>query len=912
MVDQRQHQFATQHMKRPSLGGRADTPQFAELQFYQTHNVFSTEEIGNLDQSTHADGPIAAASHSEQEAMLHERSGRSNATSGPVRRRISRACDQCNQLRTKCDGRKPCTHCIEFGLTCEYIRERKKRGKASRKDIAQQQATAKAGNVTLSSKESSPQSQEDAIEAGYASFKLSKGRRSLTKPPVSDRTEEIEHTSTYPNRMMTTNDANLETTVPQLQLQVQPRIQTQGHLIHNSIPQYTAMDDFSQNITYQPPHLMLQTGMHTILPSHSHGMDYSDSSYSATSPHSAHAQVPPNPIRLPDESVNMGFVTHSPVAGSPGWIFPSPSTTVYSGAPHFTQYLKYPVLQPLIPHLANIMPIPLACDLLELYFQSSSSAFMQPVSPYVLGYVFRKRSFLRQHNPRVCSPALLASMLWIGCLTSDSPYLSSSPSARSQLSEKLINLTISLLKPLVHQTLDDSDTNGTTYDNNNIYCGVTMNGFGMPTQVSEISLPGAPAALDDVATYMHLATAISASEYKAASLRWWNAAWSLAKELKLSKELPVTPSLDSTHKDVSDVFNLEHMGGMYASGQGNTIELTEEQREERRRIWWLLYTVDRHLALCYNRPLSFSDAECSGLMQPLDDNVWQAGELFEDSAHRSPDPAMRRRGPASDCTGNFVFGFFLPLMTILGEIVDLNHARSHPRFGMNIDWDGHASEISQKLKDYGQSLQSLQHRAAAEVNAEVQDQDTLSARSINSPTSRAQESLMQAKIVVAYGTHLMHTLHILLNGKWDPISLLDDNDHWIATQSFVDATGHAVSAADALNEILEHDPDLSFMPFLFGIYLLQGSFLLLLIADKMQTDASANIVRACEVIVRAHEACIVTLNTEYQRNFRKVMRSALQQVRGRDPDEHAELAQQRRREMLSMYRWSGDGTGLAL
>jgi xylanolytic transcriptional activator XlnR len=116
--------------------------------------------------------------------------------------------------------------------------------------------------------------------------------------------------------------------------------------------------------------------------------------------------------------------------------------------------------------------------------------------------------------------------------------------------------------------------------------------------------------------------------------------------------------------------------------------------------------------------------------------------------------------------------------------------------------------------------------------------------------------------------------------------------------------------------------------------------------------------------VRAHEACIVTLNTEYQvsaqlsynaaklpvweralaafslnhavsvpasfsifrddgdaimladqtlqRNFRKVMRSALQQVRGRGMDEHAEFAQLRRREMLSLYRWSGDGTGLAL
>lgn len=37
---------------------------------------------------------------------------RKSSSSGPVRRRISRACDQCNQLRTKCDGQNPCAHCI--------------------------------------------------------------------------------------------------------------------------------------------------------------------------------------------------------------------------------------------------------------------------------------------------------------------------------------------------------------------------------------------------------------------------------------------------------------------------------------------------------------------------------------------------------------------------------------------------------------------------------------------------------------------------------------------------------------------------------------------------------------------------------------------------------------------------------
>ena len=131
-------------------------------------------------------------------------------------------------------------------------------------------------------------------------------------------------------------------------------------------------------------------------------------------------------------------------------------------------------------------------------------------------------------------------------------------------------------------------------------------------------------------------------------------------------------------------------------------------------------------------------------------------------------------------------------------------------------------------------------------------------------SNRVTESEIQVRIVLAYGTHVMHVLHILLAGKWDPIDLLDDDDLWISSQEFITSTSHAVSAAEAISQILEHDPGLEFMPFFFGAYLLQGSFLLLLIADKLQCDASPSVVRACDTIVRAHEACVVTLSTEYQ------------------------------------------------
>ena len=390
----------------------------------------------------------------------------------------------------------------EFGLTCEYIRERKKRGKASRKDIAQQQAAAAASGGTSAhpsedSVAGSPHSLDKTTESvpSSSSPRPLEGQRPLPEHPGRSAslatTRDMEPTSPYSRTMsmsaIDTNDLHRQM-ADNLHPMQPPRIQTQGLSMHGSISEYSSMDDYQRSMAYQSPHPMMQSGMHPVVPSH--GIEYSDSPYSMMSPQSTHTQAPQHSFRHPEEPVNMAYIGQSPVSASPEWMLPSPSTTMYSGAPqpNPSQQLRYPVLRPLVPHLANIMPVSLACDLLELYFQSSSSAFMQPVSPYVLGYVFRKRSFLRSHNPRMCSPALLASMLWIGCLTSESPYLSASPSARSQLSEKLINLTISLLKPLVHQTPGVPEGSPTSYSNSGLANGVTMGGFGMPAQESETSL----------------------------------------------------------------------------------------------------------------------------------------------------------------------------------------------------------------------------------------------------------------------------------------------------------------------------------------------------------------------------------------------------------------------------------------
>ena len=835
--------------------------------------------------------------------------GRSSGGSGQVRRRISRACDQCNQLRTKCDGQHPCAHCIgkvewlltalfrfltedhlqsDFALACEYARERKKRGKASRKDLAARAAAEATGESK------SDGSVENNVEPRPST--PSAAAKQLSQISQQGSRKSIDHhvdASTVHNE-----SSDTMSNLGGIGHRAQPsehHDMDRDNLEQNSNLDLNGFTNMSQGFDRQEIGAHLMTGR-------PYGHTPTAMSAYPDIPYPMQGQSPPGYGDSSGFRMANGSMTGYPLgagATSPGWglAFPSPTNQFGShvSQPNFNHAgVRYPVLEPLLPHLGSIIPTGLACDLLDLYFSSSSSAQMHPMSPYVLGFVFRKRAFLHPTKPRHCQPALLASMLWVAAQTSDASFLTSVPSARSKTCQKLLELTVSLLNPLIHTPSGHASPAASPAAD-----GVALGGLGvaLPGTISMDALTGESGAfgaagnLDDVITYIHLATVVSASEYKGASLRWWNAAWSLARELKLGRELPSGgPPLNTDSNEGASEGLDEH-----DFHRNNTDFVTEEEREERRRIWWLVYIVDRHLALCYNRPLFLLDVECDGLKQPLDDLAWQRGE-FDVYDTASTDPSVlgsleegmshdtRSRGPTFECRGHSIFGYFLPLMTILGEIVDLHHARNHPRFGVSFrsagEWDDQAAEITRHLEVYEQSLKTFEKQhlpkpveekseGAGENSGEHHgtgaEAGTPSVYSVHtSSSSRMTESDIQSRIVIAYGTHVMHVLHILLAGKWDPINLIDDEDLWISSQGFIAATSHAVSAAEAISQILEFDPGLEFMPFFFGIYLLQGSFLLLLIADKLQVEASPSVVRACETIVRAHEACVVTLSTEYQ------------------------------------------------
>ena len=798
---------------------------------------------------------------------------------------------------------------LEFGLSCEYKRQRKKRGKASQKSINQSDATTPSlGQARTSNDQSSEgPSPTQAVPVHNLRVQESSGSQgqigtnTIAAPSIGQMAPGDYHRTSLQDNVAGSvspdgpiDDKNTTRNMIAMppfpdSYQRLPQIDTGPGLAREpsvASPSTVSLNGFSLSHIHDRPNLYGQRPLENRSTNsgsigsqgsgrqanHSNFHPGNSDSYVTASPRANQAPSPGFPFgSIGGSPFPSFFNAASPIVGSPGWLnLPSPSAfqqTTYQATS--LRSLRYPVLQPLLPYIESIIPISLACDLLELYFASSSSTYMHPSSPYVIGYVFRKQSFLKHIRPRSCSPALLASMLWLAAQTSDSSFLTSPPSARGRVCQKLMEITVMLLKPLMHgpQT-GETSVDGAT---NSMVSGVALGGLGVAMTGGEqlAAESGGAGPLDIVATYIHLATIVSASEYKAASMRWWNAARSFAREMRLNRELPTNSAPEHARdgdRNVDDStagrFRATAMSIDTISTPSSSLSefVNEEEREERRRVWWLLFAIDRHLSLCYNQPLTLLDAECENLLQPMNENDWQAGRWPSGSTK------FRSRGPSSLCTGHGMFGFFMPLMTILGDIVDLNQARAHPRFGQRsrrtAEWEERESDIRSHLEAYAHSLNEFE--AQADVASHSGDDASSSIQAQPSGSRNMSDATIQTKTVIAYGTHIMHVLHILATGKWDPINLLDDNDLWISTPSFINAMGHAVSAADAVANILEYDPDLSYMPWVFGISLLQGSFLLLLIADKLGGEADAAVVTACEKIVRAHEVCVVTLNTEYQ------------------------------------------------
>lgn len=364
------------------------------------------------------------------------------------------------------------------------------------------------------------------------------------------------------------------------------------------------------------------------------------------------------------------------------------------------------------------------------------------------------------------------------------------------------------------------------------------------THIRGLTYSGAGGCLDDVVTYIHLGIAASTSELKGSSMKWWNAASNLARLLK---------------------FNVEDES------------MDVEQREERRRAWWLLFVMDRHLGQCYNRPPHILDSECDNLFIPADDSIWSG-----DGPLPIPEVERRPKGPPFRVTGPGMFGVILPLMVVLGGIIELHFLEQSRALAIP------ANMLASIRVQYLNRLQDLDESADLDLSS----------------------STIFSLAWKEYCKCLIHIFHILLQGHWDPIDTLNNIESLLQNPEFDSSVHHSIHAAKSIEQILRFDPDLRLIPFFFGIQLLHLGFILLAMTDKLDKIGD-DVKHACDVLVHAHEVCIVTLNTEYQRNFRQILRDATRAILIPDSEEY-ELERSSRMHLLELYRWGPGGTGLAI
>jgi hypothetical protein len=581
-----------------------------------------------------------------------------------------------------------------------------------------------------------------------------------------------------------------------------------------------------------------------------------------------------------------------------------------------SEAVRYPVLAPLMPYLARILSPALASDLLESYVGYAAEDDCSPTSPLLLANIFRAESLLSS-KPRKCSLALLSSMLLVSANTTEFPFFGASPSARSRLYQQLLQLTFALMDK-GHPDLRKRRLMLRLQKSGSSAQALPDLSHNPPSHAwsSKIS------PVDDVVTLMHIALVTTTTEAKPPGSHWWRYAIQLAKDYKFNQDIePPVRSADVISRDgvsqqtpsgsadveatmepvergetssaaspmsVSDNAIVEH-------SDSRSISAASEEREERRRIWWTLYIWDRHLALRYNSPLSIKDAESQDTRLPMDEATWQ---MSHDHV-TSPDvPGLSRpRGPPSTIKGQDMFSMLIPLMCILGQIIDMHHVAYHPRVER-----GPANPVAQAYTEtIRQQLSELEPSVAA---LESQEFSNHTMNQMHPPGTTRHH-----RILGRYASFLFHLLYVLLHCPWDKLAILEQSNTLFRQRNFRDISNRCVMAATALKTMLSEGPDLGFKTMFFGIFLYHGSTIPWAIAANFKQEADAAMIEACEVYVRAFEASNCTHQAEYLRKMRRLLLFTMSEIRGTPLSKTDKNLQNH---ILRLYRWTGGGTGLAL
>ncbi|CAK7204980.1 hypothetical protein SEUCBS139899_007743 [Sporothrix eucalyptigena] len=339
--------------------------------------------------------------------------------------------------------------------------------------------------------------------------------------------------------------------------------------------------------------------------------------------------------------------------------------------------------------------------------------------------------------------------------------------------------------------------------------------------------------------------------------------------------------------------------------------ISAEEKEERRRLWWAAYIVDKHSSFSFNLRPTLAEAECRFIHRPCCDDVWQSDDdLLEDE----PD---RVQGLGYEVHSLDWFGVFVPLAAILSDLLEYHYLRQHPSLGSRIDLlNTLRATIEQNMAVFSKSVRELHDRTRKNyrmenlVGVSVMVWDAGELRDLD------KEFPSEPKLLL-YAWHMLHCMYTILYGKLDPVDIFEDTE-WLLSNDFLIAAEHADKCTKVTAQILRLDPKLHGFYRLFGTYFLHSSFIFLILARKLRQSADDYILNSCRTYLRTLEAFAATVNIKYQKTFARVLQDTIskcveaqnQQKLQPDAAESAASADDWLDPEILNYRWTAGHGGL--
>ncbi|GMM35809.1 hypothetical protein DASC09_031340 [Saccharomycopsis crataegensis] len=394
---------------------------------------------------------------------------------------------------------------------------------------------------------------------------------------------------------------------------------------------------------------------------------------------------------------------------------------------------------------------------------------------------------------------------------------------------------------------------------------------------------------DDIVTCCHLVCISPLLGNPAISHLWLRRGVRLAKKLRINEE------------DLSDV--------------------SEEVREERRRCWWTLYILDKHLNIALSTSTVITDQESKDLFHPCDDSIYNDITIvnlpspFENDIDRVKGIQFNRVGPG-------VFGWLLMESMIIGSLVYYKMYIMNQRKISSSSTSPITSDSMGSNDDC-----SIDFRNQLKVHLDMLE-------------SSLPSLLQYSKVDSSYASLVTCVLNSLLNKDvfyWEPNGALNDNG-----TNFEEDLEWCIKYSEAFQDLITSDPDMRRYPFVIRLYIffacvdvinllnnLDKGFLkyknsnigaLDSKAVKMKADALAvlcnRIKSMAHIIVRCVESCMSTLPADYLRVIRNIIMDALRDmdclllVKGFE--KQFDINREKRKKIISVYSYVVNGAGIGL